>query len=137
MKMRISTILLIIFFAAPGGLHAAKPSVGVVNFTNHTSGAGLQYLSKSLPESISATLSGSKDIRVVERAQLAKIVDEIALGQTGLFNERQISRAGRMIRADVLIIGSYSGNPERIVLTMKAVRVTTASACAMCSDCAV
>ncbi len=106
-------------------LAAAPRTVAVVNFTNHTGGKGLQYLSNSLPESLSASLAQAKGIQVAERGQIAAIISEIALSQTGLFDEQMVTGAGTLVKADVLILGSYSGNPENIILTVKAVEVAT------------
>ncbi len=83
------------------------------------------HLSSALPESISATLSQTKDIHVVERNQMANLIKEIELGQTGLFDERSVIKAGKMLQADVLFLGSFSGNPVEIILSMKAVDIKT------------
>lgn len=107
------------------GALAAPRAVAVVNFTNHTGGKGLQYLTNSLPESISAGLAQAQGIRIVERGQIGAIISEIALSQTGLFDEQMVTGAGTLVKADVLILGSYSGNPENIVLTIKAVDIAT------------
>jgi len=125
MKAKTISVLCVLQLAAALHLYAAPRTVAVVNFTNHTGGIGLQYLSRSLPESISATLAQSKDIRVVERGQLGRLIDEIALEQTGIFDERVVSRAGRLVRADVLILGSFTGSPDDIVLSLKAVDAAT------------
>lgn len=126
MKLNIFIISIILFYCGAISASAAPRTVAVMDFSNNTGGKGLQYMSKSLPESISATLSQSKDVRVVEREHLGKLLDEIALGQTGVLDDSQVSRAGKMAKADVLIIGSYSGNPENIVLSIKAVDVASA-----------
>lgn len=100
-------------------------TVGVVNFTNHTGKTGLQYLSTALPESITATLSQVKNINVVERGQLTAVVKEIELGQTGLFDERSVKKTGKILQADVLFLGSFTGNPVEVILSLKAVDVKT------------
>ena len=112
-------------FAAPAKAPVAAKAntVAVVNFSNLTNDRSLQSLAKSLPETVSAVLSQSKDIRVVEREQLGKVVDEIALSQTGALEGDQTTF--RLLKADILVIGSYSGNEENLTLTIKAVQVTT------------
>ncbi|MBN2038579.1 MAG: PEGA domain-containing protein [Spirochaetes bacterium] len=106
-------------------LYGATRTVGAVNFTNHTGSSGLQYLSTALPESITATLSQIKNINVVERGQLTAVVKEIELGQTGLFDEKSVKKTGKILQADVLFIGSYTGNPVEVILSLKAVDVKT------------
>jgi|GEM_PF-920736 len=101
---------------------AEQKTVAVMNFTNY-GGAGINYLSNALPESVSASLAELKEIRVVERRNLGNLLNEIALGQTGVIDTRGIDRVGKMTQADVLILGSIAGDPENIILTLKAVDV--------------
>ena len=116
----------VVLIAASSPAMARKKSVAVMNFANYA-GKGMKYLSSSLPESISASLSDVEGIRVVERRQLGKILNELALEQTGVIDTDQVSRAGKIARADVLILGSVSGNPSSIVVTIKAVEASTGS----------
>lgn len=103
---------------------AAKKTVAVMNFTNY-GGPGIAYLSNALPESVSAALTELKELKIVERRNLGKLLDEIALEQSGIVNTKGVDRIGKIARADVLILGSVSGDPENIILTLKAVDVET------------
>lgn len=125
MRKRVLIICVALFFAHYAAVSAAQRTVAVMNFTNHTGDRGLGELSRSIPEALSATMMQSGDVNVVERAQLGRLLDEIALEQTGIFDERKVSRAGKLSSADVLILGSYSGSASDIVLTIKAVDVAT------------
>lgn len=100
-------------------------TVAVVNFANASGQPGLNYLKTALPESISGSLSSSREIRVVERSQLGSVFKEIELEQSGVVDTGEVSRAGRLARADALLMGSFTGNPERITVTLKAVDVAT------------
>lgn len=104
---------------------AAKKTVAVVNFQNNSGSASLNYLRTALPESVSGTLSSSKDIKVVERGQLGNILKEIELEQSGAVDAGAVSRAGKLSKADVILIGSFSGNAEKLSVTLKAVDVAT------------
>ena len=126
--MKRVVLLVLVFLLLPLGsvVLGADRTIAVINFTNNTGSEGLDYLSSSLPDSITARLSRSDEVKVVERSQLSKVLNEIELEQSGLFNKSEVSRAGRMTRADILILGSYSGDPSRLVLTLKAVEIKTA-----------
>ena len=100
-------------------------TVAVVNFVNSAGQPGLNYLKTALPESISGSLSSSREVRVVERSGLTSILKEIELEQSGVVNTGEVARAGKLARADVLLMGSFSGNPEKITVTLKAVDVAT------------
>jgi len=120
-KLLIASIIILIFSQ---GYSANKKTVAVMNFKNYGS-RSIRGLSKSIPEAISSILSGYSEINVAERSQLGKIINEISLGQTGLLNTRGIERAGKLLSADILILGSLSGNRNSVVVTIKAVSVTT------------
>ncbi len=104
---------------------APKKTVAVVNFANVSGQPGLNYLKTALPESISGSLSASREIRVVERSGLSNLLKEIELEQSGVVNAGEVARAGKLARADALLMGSFSGNPEKITVTLKAVDVAT------------
>lgn len=110
---------------SPLAAQKQQKTVAVVNFVNSAGQPGLNYLKTALPESISGSLSASREVRVVERSGLTNILKEIELEQSGVVNTREVARAGKLARADVLLMGSFSGNPERITVTLKAVDVAT------------
>ena len=103
----------------------AKKAVAVVNFQNTSGSKALDYLKSALPESVSGSIAASPEIRVVERNALNKVLKEIELEQSGAIDTGQVARAGKLARADILLIGSFSGNPEKMTVTLKAVDVAT------------
>jgi TolB-like protein len=102
----------------------AIPGVAVVNFTNNSGDASLLTLSSSIPEAISASISNTEGIRVLDRANLGKVLEEVALQQTGLF-EGDTSQVKKLIKADIIIAGSIGGSRNNLVITIKAVEVAT------------
>jgi TolB-like protein len=121
-QRRLILFVLMLCLSAPA--MAAKKSVAVLNFTNYGS-KDIKFLSSAIPESVSTTLSENEDISVVERRNLGRVIDELSLEQTGLVDTKDVSRAGRLAKADVLILGSVSGDRNNVILTMKAVDVAT------------
>jgi len=103
-----------------------KKTVAVLNFSNETGGDGLAYLSSSLSDSVTSTLSANDKIQTVERGRISAVIDEIKLDLSGMVSEENISKAGEITSANVIIVGSYTGNPDKITLTMRAVNVETA-----------
>jgi TolB-like protein len=103
----------------------AIQGVAVVNFTNNTGKKSLQNLSSSLPESVSGSLAQIKGIRLVERQNMGKLLNEVELQMSGMFDPDQTVKIGKMTKADILIIGSYGGSESNIILTLKAVDVAT------------
>jgi hypothetical protein len=101
---------------------AVDKTVAVMNFRNY-GGQEMKGLSRAIPDAISGALSGIRGLRVLERNQLGTILDEIALEQSGAVDTKGVIRAGRLAQAEILVLGSVSGNDADTVLTMKAVRV--------------
>jgi TolB-like protein len=111
-------------FAQQKGKAPAVPGVAVMNFTNNTGNPSLQHLSSSIPESVSAAMSQSSGIRVVERASMGKLLGEMELQQSGL-TEAGAAKVGKLAKADVIIIGSFAGDENNLVVSIKAIEVTS------------
>jgi TolB-like protein len=123
MRLPIAGVVALLITVA--GNAAARNSVAVVNFSNSSASRSLDYLKTALPESVSGTLSSSREITVLERNELKQVLKEIELEQSGAVDSGQVARAGKLLRADVLLMGSFSGDAERINVTLRAVDVTS------------
>lgn len=131
MILRFTAITLFTFLLINTNIYAQKDKkagkktvVAIMNFANYGD-AGIKHLAQSIPESISSSMADIKEIRIVERAQLGQIVNEITLEQTGLVDTGGVERAGKIAKADVLILGSISGSSGNVTVTIKAVEVAT------------
>jgi len=118
----ITIFLINIVLYSINSYSAVKKTIAVMNFKGYGE-KNIEFLNNAIPEAISTSLSGISAIRIVERSQLGKILNEIALEQTGAVDAGKISRAGKLARADILILGSVSGNQQNTVITFKAVDV--------------
>ena len=67
----------------------------------------LQPLTKGMADMFITEFSALENIQVVERAQLEKLLNEIALGQTGLLQESSAQQVGKMLGAQYLVFGSF------------------------------
>jgi len=61
-----------------------------------------------LADTITNRLVASGLVRVVERGQLGKVIDELALSQTGKFDENSAKMIGRFVGADSIVTGTYA-----------------------------
>jgi len=116
------TLTLCIILTTAALFGANKKTAAVMNFKGYGD-KSIKFLDNALPESISTSLSEIKEIRIVERSQLGKVLNEIALEQTGAVDTGDLSRAGKLAKADILILGSISGTAENVIVTFKAVDV--------------
>ncbi len=125
---RIILVILVITLGMTGLFSQSDDTlinVAVISFENQTGSDGLGYLSSSLADSLSATLSQIDSISVVERGQLERVMEEVKLELSGILKESDISSIGELVKANVLLIGSYTGDPGKLVVTLKAVDVYT------------
>lgn len=87
----------------------AKPepgSVAVLPYINRGD-ASQALLAKGLAALIVTDLSKVPGLKVLERAKLQKLMDELSLSQSGIVEQQSALRAGRLMRAEKLLIGDY------------------------------
>lgn len=89
--------------------HADKATVAVLYFDNNSLVEPEKYdpLRKGLCDMMITELSTIAALEVVERAELEKVLEEIALGQSGVIDEETAPRVGRMLGARTLLLGSF------------------------------
>ena len=81
--------------------------VAVLPFEN-TTGQKPDSLGTYLAEKITHLLFAKRPATIVERTFLDKVIDEIARGYSGRFDEGSLKKVGRLLNADTLIVGSYT-----------------------------
>lgn len=64
-------------------------------------------LGNYLTETLTTALYKTASVKVVERFQLDRVIDELALTMTGRFNDASVKQIGRLLGVDALIIGTY------------------------------
>jgi len=83
--------------------------IGVMPFVNQTRNKNIEWLGVGVADSISAKLAAVKSLVVVERAQISNVVSEMEMGMTGLIDENQAPKVGKMLGAKTLVMGSFAG----------------------------
>lgn len=88
----------------------ARPTVAVMYFTNGAIGSAheeLEPLRKGIADMLVTELAANPRIRVVERDQLQKLLDEQSLGRTDNIDPETAVRIGRVLGAGHMIFGTY------------------------------
>lgn len=102
-----------------------RPTVAVLPFVNSAIGASqaeLQPLSKGIAELLLTELAQNPAIRVVERENILKILDEQKLAQDGRVDEATAARIGKLLGAKHMVTGSFiTDNKGKMVLTLKSI----------------
>ena len=81
--------------------------IAVLPFEN-TTGQKPDSLGTYLAEKITHLLFAKRPATIVERTFLDKVIDEIARGYSGRFDEGSFQKVGRLLNADTLIVGNYT-----------------------------
>lgn len=68
-----------------------------------------------LADKITNTLYGTGFVKVVERARLGKLSEELALTAGGDFDEASAKRIGRLLGVDSVVIGSYAELGQQVI----------------------
>src|SRR5262245_48339518 len=85
---------------------AAKPSVGVLYFDNHTGKGDYDVLRKGLADMIVTDLVAWDGVAVVEREKLEAVLGELKLQQTKAFDAASTAKVGKVLGATYLLTGS-------------------------------
>ncbi len=83
-------------------------TLAVLDFENHTGSTSYDSLAKAMTDMILATVVKSDWIRVVERSQIKKILEEQQLILSGLIDTGKVAYVGKMLAADQIVIGTLS-----------------------------
>lgn len=130
-KARLPTFfaLVAVLFNFPAEAHSATVSRGDVRLALWGfSAAADDREGASLGERL-ATLTEAELVKqgaeVVERREFARILEEHKLAFTQFADARKAAQAGKLVRADVVLVGSVLRRGERRAVTMKAVETAS------------
>ncbi len=101
-------------------------TVAVLDFKNNSGLFNLDMLEKNVPEMLKTELSrtGSR-IWVVERQKLEMILQEQALGQTGIIDQQTAQAVGQLAGAQYLLTGEISLSGARLRIDCHILKVET------------
>jgi TolB-like protein len=92
-----------------------KPTVAVMYFNNNAFGPGAKDydgLMKGVPDFLVTEMSSNPNIRVIERDQVQKLVDEQKLTADGRVDPATAARIGKLLGAQHMIFGGFSADPQ-------------------------
>lgn len=122
----------VVGLAAPAIAHAqGMPTVAIMSFDNGSFGKDAREydgLSKGVPAMLITDMSGNKNIRVIERDQVIKLLDEQKLTATGAVDRETAVRVGKLLGAQHMIFGTFmADNKGNFRIDAKAVNVETSA----------
>ncbi|MBN1830088.1 MAG: hypothetical protein JW884_13235 [Deltaproteobacteria bacterium] len=82
-------------------------------------------LGEDMAASLTDGLSAMKDVQVVERRDLKKIMEEIGLGLSGAIDQETAIKVGKLLGANHLLIGSFMKFRDKVTINARLVRTET------------
>jgi TolB-like protein len=112
---------------SPPAAPATRPAgltVAVLPFATASGDADAQ-LGGQMAELLTISLSGRPGLVLVERAALAKVLEEQALNLSGLVEPEQAVKIGRLVGARILVTGKTFASGNQTMLTAKLIGTET------------
>ena len=108
---------------------ATRPSprpagVTVAVFDFEADGPAAGDLGRQSAEVVAALLAGEPGLRLVERAALDRVVDELELGASGLVGDRA-AEAGRLVGAELIVVGRAFTMGDAAYLSVRVIGTET------------
>ena len=127
----VSLAAAVVGLAAPvAAVHAqGKPTVAILAFENGSFGKDAKDydgLTKGVPGFLVTDMSTNANIRVIERGEVQKLVDEQKLTKDGHVDQATAVKVGKLLGAGHMIFGTYMVDPKgNFRLDARAVNVET------------
>jgi curli biogenesis system outer membrane secretion channel CsgG len=103
---RISVVLLTLLFVLSANAQLKK-RVGIGVFEDR-SGSGYSHLGSGVADMLATALVKSGKFLVIERQELDRVLSEQKLGESGLVTEQTAPKLGKLLGAELFVIGSVT-----------------------------
>ncbi|HUT99246.1 MAG TPA: CsgG/HfaB family protein [bacterium] len=118
------TLVILLALLAVAGL-AEQPAIAIVDFEAVNCDEGI---AKAVGEIMRTEIIATGRFRVIERAQLAKIIEEHSFQLSGMVDASTIAEFGKLVGADYVAVGSVSRLAGTYTVAVRYIDVETAEA---------
>ncbi|MDD5687721.1 MAG: tetratricopeptide repeat protein [Elusimicrobia bacterium] len=118
---KIFLTIIFLFLTCP----VFSKNIAVIPFQNISGDKEKNWIGAGFSETLTTKLVKVKEITVLEREQLSKILEEIKFQYSGAVDEKTAVKMGKMYGADVLVFGSFQVMGEKLRITARFVDVQT------------
>lgn len=109
----------------PPALTETPRTLAILYFENHTGAARYDPLGKGLAEMLITDLSSISRLRVVERARLQELADEVAFSRSAHADEATALAAGRFLSASYVVTGAMTSDGLDLRVDSRLLRTET------------
>jgi outer membrane protein OmpA-like peptidoglycan-associated protein len=118
------TVVNLLIILAVAGL-AEQPAIAIVDLEAKRCG---QDLADACSEILRTEIINTGKFRVIERAQLARVMEEHAFQLSGLVDADTVAELGKLVGADFVALGSLSVIGDTYTISLRFINVETAEA---------
>lgn len=111
-----------------------RPVLAVLYFDVDDKAGDLTVFRKGLAELMIADLVQSDQVRVVERARLNEVLEELKLSQSGKVDPKAALQVGKLLGAAFLVTGSILPLKGKVIFTMRAIHTEQADVIATAKE---
>lgn len=111
-------VVLLLSTSAAVAANSAKPTIGIADFEIVGKSTHEANMRNVVSEWLTTYIVQSFRLNVVERQKLARVLEELALDQTGIINPEEAKKIGELSGAQALLVGSIFFVPDKDVLTV-------------------
>ena len=98
-------------------------SIGISRFKNASGNAEYAWLEVGIAEALTTDLMNLSVLRVVEQSQLNKMIEQMALAQSGIIEDSNLPDLSKYVQADYLVVGSFQIQGKKIRLDGRLVNI--------------
>lgn len=94
---------------------SSTPTVAIMPFNNNVfnkDARNYDGLSKGVADFLITEMAGNRSIRVIERDQVQKLIEEQGLAKNGVIDQATAVRAGKLLGAQHMIFGGFMADPN-------------------------
>jgi TolB-like protein len=102
-----------------------KITIVVTDFAVSSDDESLANLQKGLSQLLAARLSASEKVRVVDREQIDKVLNELKLSLKGITDSENAKKVGKILGADFFVNGNLMKFKDEIAIAIKVTNVET------------
>jgi len=117
--LSIHCLLLLLLALALSGCGYMPRRLAIMDFENDTSESRYDFLSAALPEYLSASLANSRAIRLLERQDIHRYLNEIDSDPSDTRRLSRWQKLGERIGAEYLVAGSVSRLDRNFIITTR------------------
>ncbi len=102
-----------------------KKVIAVMKFENLSKNPKFDWLCEGIASTLVSKLGNVKKVRLVERSQVVKSLQEINFNMSGVVDEKTAVSAGKILGAEIMVIGEFQKSADQMRITARFVDVAT------------